>query len=201
MRLRTSSTLAAAAYAAPFIVFLGVYLPAAGHGFISDDFGWILHNRIRAPADVWRIATSDNGFFRPVVALSFGANELLFGLNARAFGLTNVALAGLCGAALYALCRALAMPRGAAVFASALWLLNLQGINMSILWISGRTALLATAAAAGCAAALLRGRATAAALLLALAVFSREDAALLPLVTDRKSTRLNSRHSQTSYAV
>ena len=178
-----SRALVAAACAAPFIVFFGVYLPAAGHGFISDDFGWLLHNRISTPSDLWRIVRSDNGFYRPVVALSFAANYLTFGLNARAYGLTNVALATLCGVSVYLLGRALNLPRGAATFASALWLLNLHGVNMSILWISGRTALLATAAAVLCTAALVRGRHLLAAFLLTLAVFSREDAALLPLVS------------------
>jgi hypothetical protein len=176
-------TLAAAAYVVPFLVFLAVYVPAAGHGFISDDFNWILQNRIRSLADVWRIALGDNGFYRPAVAFSFAANELAFGLNPRGYGQTNVALAALCGAAVYVLCRTLALPRGAAAFGSALWLLNLHGINMGILWISGRTALIATAAAAGCAAALLRGRHAVAGAMLAVAVLSREDAALLPAVT------------------
>jgi hypothetical protein len=40
-------TLATAAYIAPFAVFFAIYLPVAGHGFISDDFSWILHNRLR----------------------------------------------------------------------------------------------------------------------------------------------------------
>ena len=177
-----SRALVAAASAVPFVVFLAVYLPAAGHGFISDDFGWLMHNRINTLSDLWRIVRSDNGFYRPVVALSFAASQLAFGLNARAYGMTNVMLAALCGASVYLLCRALQLPRGAATFASALWLLNLHGVNMAILWISGRTALLATAAAVSCAAALLSGRSLLAGTLLTVAVFSREDAALLPLV-------------------
>jgi hypothetical protein len=181
--MRTGSrALVAAASAVPFVVFLAVYLPAAGHGFISDDFGWLMHNRINTLSDLWRILRSDNGFYRPVVALSFAASQLAFGLHARAYGMTNVMLAALCGASVYLLCRALQLPRGAATFASALWLLNLHGVNMAILWISGRTALLATAAAVSCAAALLSGRSLLASTLLTVAVFSREDAALLPLV-------------------
>ena len=175
-------TLAAAAYAVPFLVFATVYIPAAGHGFISDDFNWILRNRIRSLADVGHIALGDNGFYRPAVAFTFAANELMFGLAPRGYGLTNVLLALLAGAAVYGLCRSLALPRGAAAFGAALWLLNLHGINMGILWISGRTALIASAAAAACTAALLRGRYSVAAAMLAVAVSSREDAALLPAV-------------------
>jgi hypothetical protein len=171
------------ACAAPLVVFLTVYVPAAGHGFISDDFAWILHNRVRAASDLWRIATSDNGFYRPAVAFSFALNEFAFDLNPRAYGLVNVALAALCGVAIYLLGRALNLPRGAAAFAAFTWLLNLHGINMAVLWISGRTALLATAAAAGCAAAILRRQHVIAAVLLIVAVTSREDAVMIPIVT------------------
>jgi hypothetical protein len=175
--------LAAAACSAPALVFLAVYVPAAGHGFISDDFAWILHNRLRSASDIWRIATQDNGFYRPAVAFSFALNELAFDLNPRAYGLINVALAVLCGVAVFHLGRALDQPRGASAFAACAWLLNLHGVNMAILWISGRTALLATAAAAACAAAVLRRRLVLAAAFLLLAVTSREDAIMLPVVT------------------
>lgn len=181
--MRTRRIFVALAYATPIFVFLAVYVPAAGHGFISDDFGWILHNQIRSPSDLWRIVTSDNGFYRPTVALSFAFNERAFGLQPRAYGLINVALAVLCGAAVFAVGRALNLARGAAIFGACLWLLNLQGVNMAILWISGRTALLATAAAAGCLAAVLWRRYLVASILLVLAITSREDAIVLPIVT------------------
>jgi hypothetical protein len=171
------------AYGVPVCVFLGVYVPAAGHGFISDDFVWILHNRLRQSSDLWRILTSDNGFYRPAVALSFALNERAFGLDPRPYGLINVGLALLCALAVFQLARALKLPPGAAAFAASLWLLNLHGVNMAVLWISGRTALFATAAAAGCAAAVLHRRFIAAVLLLTLAVTSREDAIALPVVT------------------
>ena len=181
--MRGRGLLGVLACVAPMVVFLTVYVPAAGHGFISDDFAWILHNRVRAPSDIWRIATSDNGFYRPAVAFSFALNELAFDLKPRAYGLINVALAVLCGGAIFMLSRALNLSRGAAGFAAMLWLLNLHGVNMAILWISGRTALLATAAAAACTAAVLRRRYVIGALLLGVAVTSREDAAMLPVVT------------------
>ena len=181
--MRGRGLLGVLACVAPMVVFLTVYVPAAGHGFISDDFAWILHNRVRAPSDIWRIATSDNGFYRPAVAFSFALNELAFDLKPRAYGLINVALAVLCGGAIFMLSRALNLSRGAAGFAAMLWLLNLHGVNMAILWISGRTALLATAAAAACTAAVLRRRYVVGALLLGVAVTSREDAAMLPVVT------------------
>jgi hypothetical protein len=36
------------AVAAPVVLFLGVYLPAAGRGFIQDDYVWVLHSRARS---------------------------------------------------------------------------------------------------------------------------------------------------------
>lgn len=175
--------LAGLACSVPLLVFLAVYVPAAGHGFISDDFAWILHNRLRSASDIWRIATNDNGFYRPAVAFSFALNELAFDLNPRAYGLVNVGVAVLCGVAVFQLGRALDLPRGAAAFGACVWMLNLHGINMAILWISGRTALLATAAAVGCTAAVLRRRLPLAAALLLIAVTSREDVIVLPVVT------------------
>lgn len=175
--------LSTVALAVPFALFLLVYVPAAGHGFISDDFIWILFNRVRHAADLKGVVLGDNGFYRPIVALSFSANEYVFGLHPRPYGLTNVFLAALCGGSVYALCRSLEMRPGAAAFGAALWLLNLHGINMAILWISGRTALITTAAAAGCVAALLRGRDWLALALFGMAVFAREEAVLLAPVT------------------
>ena len=175
--------LVALACAAPLFVFLAVYAPASGHGFISDDFAWILHNRIHTSSDIWRIATSDNGFYRPTVAFSFALNERFSGLQPKAYGLTNVVLALLCGAAVFMLGRAINLPRGASAFGACVWLLNLHGVNMAILWTSGRTALLATAGTAACAAAVLNRRYAAASVLLVLAITSREDAVMLPIVT------------------
>ena len=59
-------------------------------------------------------------------------------------GVTNVALALVGAALVYGLARAFSLPWGAAAFAGSLWLLNFHGINMAVLWISGRTALLLT---------------------------------------------------------
>jgi hypothetical protein len=189
------------AFAAPLVVFLAVYVPAAGHGFISDDFVWILHNRVRSGSDVWRILSTDNGFYRPTVALTFAINELAFDLEPKAYGLVNVGLALLCAVAVFELTRAANVPRGAAAFAASLWLLNLHAVNMAVLWISGRTALLATAAAAGCAAALLRRRFVTAAVLLALATTSREDALTLPMVSAAWLYALRPRESRRAVIV
>jgi hypothetical protein len=47
----------------PVAVFLAVYLPRAGHGFILDDF-WLLESRIATVSDVVALFTHNNGFYR-----------------------------------------------------------------------------------------------------------------------------------------
>ena len=68
--------------AAWLLLCLGVaYLPDIGHGFISDDFGWLAHSRISGLGDLWRLlSTAPTGFYRPVVSLSFMLNQGLAGL-------------------------------------------------------------------------------------------------------------------------
>ena len=46
----------------PVAVFLAVYLPRVGHGFILDDYRWVL-------------------FYRPVVALTLGLDHALAGIE------------------------------------------------------------------------------------------------------------------------
>ena len=104
------------------------------------------------------------------------------GLQPRCYGLTNVALAIGCAWAIFLLARALSLPAEAALLASALWMFNWHGINMSVLWISGRTALMVVVLASLAATAFVRGRPWTAALLSFAAMLSKEEAVLLPPV-------------------
>ncbi len=83
----------------PTAVFLAVYLPLAGHGFLSDDFRWVLNSRIDSVADVFRLFRITDGFYRPLVSLTFGLDRLAFGINPRPYGWTNVGLVLIGGAA------------------------------------------------------------------------------------------------------
>jgi hypothetical protein len=161
--------------------FLIVYIPAAGRGFISDDFRWVLESRIRHPADVPRLFVETTGFYRPIVSLSFALNGWLGGTNPLAFGLTNAALAVLTAAAIARLVRLLQLPAGASVLAAGVWLLNIHGINMAVLWISGRTALFLTLFAVLAAAAVVQKKSALAGIFTLLAMLSKEEALLLPL--------------------
>jgi len=177
--MKTSS---AAVYVAPFALFLVVYLLLARHGFMIDDYAWVVQSRVRSIADLAALFTHTNGFYRPLVALTFTVNEWLFGHWAFGYGMTNVALALGCAAAIAALGRALGLSKGAAIVFSSLWLLNLQGIRTAVLWVSGRSALVLVLCATMSALSVVRGRRVASFVWLAAALLSKEEALLLPAV-------------------
>jgi hypothetical protein len=169
-----------AVYVAPFAIFLAVYLPAAGHGFIKDDFLWVLQSRVRTLGDFLHLFREDNGFYRPIVSATFAVDEWLFGAHALGYGVTNVVLALACCGAIVSLARAVGMARGAAWLAASLWLLNFKFTRMGVLWICGRTSLVAALFATMAASALMRGRLIWATVWMAVALFSKEEA--LPVV-------------------
>jgi hypothetical protein len=168
--------------AIPFAVFLGVYGTSIGRGFVADDFLWILDSRIEHASQVPALFQRSTGFYRPVVGLTFAADYAAFGTNPLGYGLTNLALAAACAVLLYLIARQLALPPGAALFAAALWLMNPHGMNTAILWMSGRTALMLSLGALGAVLLLLRGHPFAALAPAAVALFSKEEGVLLPIV-------------------
>ena len=170
------------ALAIPFAVFLGIYTVSVGHGFVADDFGWILDSRLSRIGDVPSLFFKSSGFYRPVVGLTFAANYAVFGNHPLGYGLTNLALAIACGWLLYLVARELTLPSGAAILTVALWLLNPHGINTAILWMSGRTALMLTLGSLAAVWLVLRGRPFAALAPAALALFAKEEAFLLPAI-------------------
>ena len=163
------------------IIVAAVYGPDVGRGFSKDDFRWIVASRVRSAGDLKRLFVDTTGFYRPMVSLSFAANERLGGANPMGYGLTNLALALATAVAIAFLARGLQLPMGACLFAAGVWLMNFHGINMAVLWISGRTALLLTLFAVLSAIAASRGRPAAAALLAFAAMLSKEEAVLLPV--------------------
>jgi hypothetical protein len=170
-----------------FAVVLGAalsvsYGPDCGHGFVKDDFRWVVESRARSAGDLVRPFLTDNGFYRPVVSLSFAANEWLFGTWAKGYALTNLGLLMLVGLALFLLCRALKLERGTALLAVGLWSMNPHGISGLVMWISGRTSGLVTLFALLAAWALVSDRRWVAAALSLLALLSKEEAFFLPFV-------------------
>jgi len=166
----------------PLGAVLASYLPDLGRGFIKDDFAWILGSRTSGPLGFVDLFGRDNGFYRPLVSLSFALDERVFGLEPYGYGLTNLALVIACMFGLYAMGRSLGMPRGTALLAVSIWALNPHGIGGAILWISGRTALLLVLFSVLAAASMLKGRHWAAGALCLAAMLSKEEAVLLPVI-------------------
>jgi hypothetical protein len=187
------------------IVLSLIYLPDVGHGFMKDDFAWIAYSDLSSASRLFLDAPS--GFYRPMVSLSFGVNRRACGAaSAMCYGATNFALLVACAAAVFGLGRALSKSSGAAMLAAAIWAFNWHGINMAVLWTSGRTALLLVLFAAAAGAAFVRGKWIAAAALLAGALLTKEEAVLLPggllawFLIDRKFTRSVPERSAWSFA-
>jgi hypothetical protein len=175
-------TLRTVAALLPVAVFLAVYIPRVGHGFILDDYRWISESRTATLSDILGLFAQNNGFYRPLVSLTFALDYAFFGLEPLWYGFTNAGLALTCAVLIYILARAFNLPWGAATLAGSLWLLNFHGISMAVLWISGRTALLLTAAAIAAGACVVRRRLLPAAVLTAVALLSKEEAVALPLI-------------------
>jgi hypothetical protein len=172
----------AAILAATWVLFTSaVYLPDVGRGLIKDDFTWIAASRggLEQPS---KLLLPPAGFFRPLVGLSFALDYRLYGLAARGYGLTNLALYVACAAALVQLCRALRLSIVAAGVTAFVWSANPHGINMATLWVSGRTSLWLTLFAILAAVAWLSRQRAVAALLILASLLSKEEAIALPVI-------------------
>lgn len=163
------------------LVLTAAYWQAAGQGFISDDFRWILESRVRQAADLYKPFVDTTGFFRPMVSLAFAAIETFAGIDPGPYGTATFLLTILCAVAVAGFARALSLPVGAAILAGSLWILNPHGINMAILWISGLTALCLVLFGTLAAVAVRRGYWLAGTLLFFAALLSKEEALLFPV--------------------
>jgi hypothetical protein len=162
--------------------WLLAYGPSIPGGFIKDDFSWIHHGRLTGWSSVAAAFTSNDGFYRPLVRLSFGVTEALFGANPIPYSVTNIALGLACAGSIFALGRALGLAAWAALLAAGVWAFNFHGINMAVVWLSGRTSLLSTLFVTLAALALLRNRAVTAGLLFFAALLSKEEVFALPVI-------------------
>ena len=163
-------------------LFLGIYLPDGGHGFLRDDYGWILGSRLDSIADLPRLFRTNVGFYRPLVSTSFAIDYAVWHLDPRGYAYTNLLLAAADAVLLFTLLRRLRLPAPPAVMATAVWAFNFHAMNMALLWTSGRTALwLCLFGLASAHAAFARRHVLAGVLALA-AMLCKEEAVLLPLV-------------------
>ena len=160
--------------------FLAIYLPDAGHGFTKDDFSWIRNTAFHHGSDFLGVFQRNVGFYRPLVSASFAADFVVWGLNPFGYAVTNLLLCAADAIFLFALVRRFSLPAGAALVGAAVWAFNFHGINMSLLWLSGRTALLVSLFALATVHAVLAGHRLAAGVLCLCALLCKEEAVMLP---------------------
>jgi hypothetical protein len=175
-----STKMLASAAALLFIALCAAYVPDIGHGFILDDFRWIRETRVESVSDLRRLVWRTDGFYRPLVSATFTVNSWLFGLEPIGYGATNFILLVADAALLFVLARRLGLAPAASLLAAAVWTFNFHGINMAVLWVSGRTALVLTFGALLTAIAVASGRMFVAAGGCLVALFSKEEAVVLP---------------------
>jgi hypothetical protein len=171
--------IAAAALTAAWLLAYG---PTIGGGFIKDDFGWIYHSRITGWSSLVSAFSSAQVFYRPMVQLSFGVTEALFGNNPIPYAVTNLLLGFACAASIFALGRSIGLAAWAALAGAAIWAFNFHGINMAVVWLSGRTSLLGTLFSTLAALAFARNRVIAAGVLAFGAFVSKEEVLALPII-------------------
>jgi len=160
--------------------FCAIYLPDIGHGFVRDDFHWIRVGVIASRDDLTGLLFRDVGFYRPVVLASFSVNYAFFGLHAFPYALTNLLLLAACAWLVARLSAALGLGPLAATVTAAAWCFNFHAVNMALLWISGRTALLLTLFSLLAVLAAMRRRWWLTATFCVLAMLSKEEAVVLP---------------------
>jgi hypothetical protein len=169
--------------AAVWMLFAAVvYVPDVGRGFVKDDFAWVQAGRAGLASFTTIVHPAAPGFFRPVVTASFVADYAWHGTEPRGFGVTNFFLYCLCAVAIALLLRQVGLSIEATAIGAFAWAVNPHGINMAVLWISGRTSLLLTLWSTLAAVAFLRRHRSAGALLVFLAALSKEEAVGLPVM-------------------
>ena len=163
-------------------IFAAIYADGLGRGFVKDDFRWIAAADIHSAGDLQRIFATNVGFYRPLVTLSFAIDRGVWNLDPRGYAFTNLMLLVADAGLLFALARRLSLSSAASLFAVAAWMFNFHGINMALLWLSGRTALLLCLFSTTAVLAWLRSLRLAAVLLTCAAMLCKEEAVVLPLL-------------------
>jgi hypothetical protein len=159
-----------------------IYTPGIGHGFIKDDVVWVEANDVSSWQDLKELAFRTHGFYRPLVSASFAADRAIYGLWPLGYGLTNFGLLVLSTLAVAWVATGLGLIRPAAIAVAAIWALNFHGINMAVLWLSGRTALWLVLCSLLAAGLLVRRRPLLAGVAVLFAAFAKEEAVMLPVI-------------------
>jgi hypothetical protein len=174
-----SSQLAALALLA---ILVAIYGPGIGKGFVKDDVVWVSANQVTSWSDVRALLTRTDGFYRPIVGMTFALDRAVYGLAPFGFGVTNLGLLVLGASALAFLGTMLGLRAAPAIVGAGVWALNFHAVNMAVLWLSGRTALCVSIAAFLAAAAVLSRRPIVAAIAALIAMLAKEEAVMLPFI-------------------
>jgi hypothetical protein len=172
----------AAAAAFLLAIFLAIYAPVVGQGFVADDFGWVNATRPSIGDATVRAFNATTGFYRPLVSVSFAVNHELSGLDPRPYGLANLGLLLVCAALVAWLSYLAGLAPAFCLFAAALFAFNPHGVDMAVLWVSGRTGLLLTMFALAAGVAFFKRKPALVAFFSLCAMFSKEEAVVLPLM-------------------
>jgi len=164
------------------VTLAAIYGPGIGHGFVKDDVVWVEANAVSSWEDVKELALRTHGFYRPLVSASFAVDRAAYDLWPLGYGTTNLGLLMLSTLALVWLATGVGLTRPAAVAAAAVWALNFHGINMAVLWLSGRTGLWLVLCALIAAGFFVRRRWMLAGVAVLFAAFAKEDAVMLPVI-------------------
>ncbi len=182
------------------LVLLSLGAGLAGD-FVWDDAPLITENRlVQAPSEIYEVLTSSfwetgdrhdrfRSFFRPVVSLTYALDYALWGKRPFGFHLTNLLLHFACCWLVYRLARQERIDPRAALAGAAIFAVHPVHVE-SVAWISGRTDLLCALFCLGSFLLYRQGGErkgitrlrSASWLLFALALFSKEMAATLPLL-------------------
>lgn len=189
----------------PFLLLVvaTTYLPVLDCGFVWDDQFTIIDNdKIKDFSRIGQVLLTHDtapyfmtGYYRPVTALSFMADYMLWGLQPKGFHLTSLVLHLIATGLLYYLALEILKDQWAAAFAAALFALHPTRVE-AVVFISTRNVLLCAVFMLGAMLAHLRGWRVTSFVLYALALFSKEFAVLLPvllflyaMLVDRKTAK------------
>jgi tetratricopeptide (TPR) repeat protein len=135
---------------------LAVYLPLRSAGFVWDDDQYVTQNRnlqdAAGLARIWLVPRATPQYY-PLVHTGYWVEHRLFGLDPRAFHLTNVLLHALSALLLFRLLERLRVP--GALFAASLFAVH-PVMTESVAWITERKNVLSLAFALGSLHAYLR---------------------------------------------
>src|SRR5262245_1032734 len=163
-------------------ILIAIYGPGIGKGFVKDDVVWVGANHVTSWSDVRALLVRTDGFYRPIVGMTFALDRAVYGLEPFGFGVTNLGLLLLGASALAYLGTTLGLRAAMALVGAGVWALNFHAVNMAVLWLSGRTALWVAVAAFLAAAGVVSRRPIAAGIAALVAMLAKEEAVMLPFI-------------------